>query len=402
MKRYIICLFLFFTTLAYGGNKPYVILISFDGFRWDYLDRGLTPNLNKLADKGVRALSLRPAFPSKTFPNHISLITGMYPDNHGIIGNYFKDTIKHKEYSLGDTAAVKEPFWYLGEAFWETAERNGIITASYFWPGSEISLDYRRPTYYEKYDHNRSYREKVKGIVNWLKLPADKRPHFITLYFHDTDTYGHDYGPDSPETNRAIARLDSVTAYLLNEIDKTDLKDSINYIFVSDHGMTAISPERTINIEAIIEKYKCSFQYDGPVMFVNPPEDKAEEIYELLKKSENHFKVYRKEEMPEYFHYNTHPFIYRLILVADLGWSLHSNEEPKWLSYAKGNHGYDNNQIDMHGIFLAYGPAFKSSYKTGTLWNIDLYPLLCKIFGISPRSNIDGKLERIEFILKEN
>ncbi len=401
MKRYIIYLFLFFTTFAYAGNKPYVILISFDGFRWDYLERGLTPNLNELADKGVKALSLRPAFPSKTFPNHISIITGMYPDNHGIIGNYFKDTIKNREYSLSDTAAIRESFWYLGEAFWETAERNGIITASYFWPGSEISLDYRHPTYFEKYDHNRSYQEKIKGIVNWLKLPASKRPHFITLYFHDTDTYGHDFGPDSPEINRAISRLDSVTAYLLNEIYKTELKDSINLIFVSDHGMTAIDSQKTINIEEIIEKFKCSFQYDGPIMFVNPPADKIEEVYKTLKKSENHFTVYKKEEMPGYFHFNTHPFIYQIVVIADLGWSLRTNKEPKWLSKSKGNHGYDNNLLDMHGIFFAYGPAFKTNYQTGTLWNIDIYPLLCKIFGISPRSNIDGKLERIEFILKE-
>jgi predicted AlkP superfamily pyrophosphatase or phosphodiesterase len=382
----------------YAQSKPYVILISFDGFRWDYIDRNLSPNLEKIRNEGVSALSLRPAFPSKTFPNHQSLITGMYIENHGIISNTFRDEINNELYRMGDTSAVRNGRWYLGEAFWETAERNGITTASYFWPGSEINIDYRRPTFFEKYEHYRPYEKRVEGVVNWLKLPIEKRPHFITLYFDDTDSQGHDFGTESPEVNNAIKRLDGMIGLLFKLLDEIKLKDSVNVIIVSDHGMTNTHKEKTINIEKLLQNQNCKYFDSGPFMTLNAPKENFDEVYRILKNSENHFKVYKKNEMPEYFHYNKHPFIGEFILIADIGWSLVSNRRAEYDS--KANHGYDNNHIDMHGIFLAIGPNFKSGYKTGTLWNIDLYPLLCKIFNITPRSNIDGKAERIEFILK--
>lgn len=400
MKR-IYFILIFLINIIISAQKPYVLLVSFDGFRWDYLERGLTPNLEKIRQNGVAALSLKPSFPSKTFPNHLSIVTGMYPENHGIIGNFFTDPYKNLKYKLNDTSAVKEARWYLGEAFWETAERNGIITASYFWPGSEINLSYRHPTYFVNYDHNRSYKEKINGIIKWLTLPQEKRPHFLTLYFHETDTYGHDFGPNSPEVNNAIKHLDSVSGYLFDELSKINMLDSINILFVSDHGMTEISKEKSINIEKLIEKYNCKIQDDGPIMFIEPPSQLKNEVYLTLKKNEKNYKVYLKEEMPDYYHFKNHPFIFSIIVVADLGWSLITNSKSEWINYAKGNHGYDNNQLDMHGIFIAIGPNFKKNYRTGTLWNIDIYPLLCKIFNIAPRSNIDGKLDRIEFILNE-
>lgn len=380
------------------SNRPYVILVSLDGFRWDYLNRGLSPNLENIRGNGVSALSLRPSFPSKTFPNHQSIITGMYIENHGIIANTFRDEFSNELYRMGDTSAVRNSRWYLGEAFWETAERNGITTASYFWPGSEMNLSYRRPTYFENYEHTRPYEKRVEGVANWLKLPVEKRPRFITLYFDDTDTQGHRYGTDSPELNNAIKRVDGMIGLLFTKLDELKMRDSVNVIVLSDHGMTNLSEERTINVENILKGMNCKLFDSGPLMTVEAPKEKFEEVYQLLKKSENHFKVYKKSEMPEYYHYKNHPFIGQLILVADMGWSLVSNRRSEYDS--KGNHGYDNNHTDMHGIFLAIGPNFKTGYRTGTLWNIDIYPLLCKIFNISPRSNIDGKAERIEFILK--
>ncbi len=397
---------LFFFALFYlsvnliAGTSKYVILISFDGFRWDYLNRGISPNLEKLRNEGISTLSLRPAFPTKTFPNHISLITGMYVENHGIISNHFHDCCHNLTYSMADTNSIRESRWYLGEAFWETAERNGIKTASYFWPGSELRLDYRRPSYYYKYDHNRHYEKKINGIIEWLKLPIEKRPHFITLYFHETDTYAHDYGVNSDEVNSAIKHLDSVTGFLVSELEKINMKDSVNIIIVSDHGMTDISIDRIINIESMIEDYDCKFADDGPYLQVMPNEDKIKDVYNILKKNENNYRVYLKEEMPGYYHYNKHPYIYPIIVIADIGWSVSTNRRSSWLGRARANHGYDRNHIDMHGIFIANGPSFKSNYKTGTLWNIDLYPLLCKIFQIQPRSNVDGNIERIGFILK--
>ena len=384
-----------------SSSKPYVLLISFDGFRWDYLNRGLSPNLESIRDNGASAVSLRPAFPTKTFPNHQSMITGMYIENHGIISNNFWDRMDNSWYGMQDTISTRDSRWYLGEAFWETAERNNIITASYFWPGSEMQLEYRHPTYYLHYDHYQKYKQKIDGVIDWLKLPQDKRPHFITLYFHETDTYGHDFGPNSEQANNAIKYLDTAAGYLFHQLKEINLYDSLDVIFVSDHGMTEISPERSINIQNIINEYDCHFNDYGPFMQVEPAKEELETVFELLKKNENHYKVYLKEKMPEYFHYSKNPFIYSIIIVADLGWSLVTNTNSDWIKNAKGNHGYDNNQMDMHGIFLAEGPHFKKGYRTGTVWNIDIYPLLCKIFDIYPRSNIDGNLERIEFILNE-
>jgi predicted AlkP superfamily pyrophosphatase or phosphodiesterase len=380
-------------------NKPYVILISFDGFRWDYSERSITPNISEIKNDGVHALSLKPSFPTKTFPNHLSIITGLYPQNHGIIFNSFIDPHSGEGYRLGDTISVRDSKWYLGEAFWETAERNGIRTASYFWPGSELALTHRRPTYFKYYDHNKPYIDRIEGIIDWLKLPPLERPHFITLYFHDTDSYGHRYGPNSDEINESIKRLDNLIGELKNRLIDINLFDSTNIIIVSDHGMTDIDTTRIVNIENILNSYDVAYGGSKPVMMIKPNPCDINEVYTLLKEKEEHYTVYLKDELPAHFHFSKHPFIYPIILVADIGWSLVRDDDLNG-EYNKGNHGYDNNHIDMHGVFIASGPNFKSNYKAGTISNVDIYPLLCKIFAIQPTGNIDGKLERVEFLLK--
>ncbi len=387
---------------THPNTEPYVLLISFDGFRWDYLDRGITPNLDKLIKKGVRAESFRPAFPSKTFPNHLSIITGMYPENHGIILNKFENPYTGKVYKLSDRKEVSNPEWYLGEPFWITADRNGIKTASFFWPASSMEGKGHHPDIFKYYDSKVNYESRVDTISSWLQLPISKRPHFYTLYYSLTDTYGHDYGPDSPEENYAIARLDTVTGYLIEQLKKINMFDSLNIIIVSDHGMTNISPERVINVEKMLKGYNVKYQSSGPIMMIST-NNKDDAVYRILKKNENHYKVYKKSEMPDYYFFDSNPFISNIILIADLGWSLVDNQSIK--SYVgkfamKGNHGYDKDALDMHGIFIAEGPAFKSNFRTGTIWNIDVYPLLCKIFNIAPRSNIDGKITRIDYILR--
>lgn len=395
-------LFLLIAQLSFGQNLPYTILISFDGFRWDYANRNITPNIDRLKAEGASALSLRPTFPSKTFPNHQSIITGMYNDHHGIISNFFKNPFTNEKYRLGDTNSVRESKWYLGEFFWETAERNGIKTASFFWPGSELHDTYRRPTMYKKYEHNFPYRARIDTVVKWLNLSQSIKPKFVTLYFHDTDSYGHNYGPNSQEIDQSISRVDSLLGYLFDNLEKTNMLDSTNIILVSDHGMTEISTERVINLDDFICGYDYNYSGDKPFATLNPPKDEVKEIYDLLKENENHYKVYLKDNLPSHYHYKDHPFIGPIILIAEIGWSIVNDKSLKRMKerYGLGNHGYDNNHTDMHGIFFASGPSFKKNYKTGTLWNVDIYPLLCEIYNIAPRGNIDGHLERIEFILK--
>jgi predicted AlkP superfamily pyrophosphatase or phosphodiesterase len=403
LKKYFYLFFLILIIFSntFSQNKPYLILFSFDAFRWDYTNRGLTPNFDSVKKHGVSSLSLRSVFPTKTFPNHFSIITGMYASNHGIIQNDFEDPFNSEWYSIWDSVAVKNPRWYLGEAFWETAERQGIKTASYFWPGSEMSLSYRHPCYFENYEHDRSYTTRIDGVINWLQLPYIERPHFITLYVDETDRMGHSFGPNSIEVNKAIQISDSLAGYLFSELKRINMLDSTNVIILSDHGMTEISNKRVINLEKIIGE-KNKIQGNGPIMMIEPANSHLEDVYNKLKQNETHFKVYKKEDFPKCFHYTNHPFISSLIVIADLGWSLETNKSEQRMSKRPmaGNHGYDNNELDMQGIFFAIGPSFKSGYRTGTLWNIDIYPLLCKIFNIYPRQNIDGRLERIEFILK--
>lgn len=385
-------------------NIPYTILISLDGFRWDYTNRGLTPNFDYIEQNGVKALSLKPSFPSITFPNHISIVTGMYPQNHGVIANTMYDPVTDKIYQLRDTSEVRNAYWYKGEMIWETARRQGVKTASYFWPGSEMNIEYRRPTIYEKYEHERDYLERINGVIEWLKLPYSERPKFITLYYDLADSEGHRYGPNSPQINSAISRLDSLIGILFNKLDEIKLRDSVNIIIVSDHGMTEISQERYVNIEDIASCKSCKFINRGAVMNIFI-EDKNEVdvVYKKLKNSEDHYKVYKPSEIPSHYHFNNFHLIGDLFILAEPGWSVGtSKDKDRMKDYNGGNHGFDNSFLDMHGIFYAIGPSFKKNYKTGTIENINIYPLLCKILSINPNRNIDGKLENISFILREN
>lgn len=403
-KFLVISAFLFlFAKIAVGQNNGYTILISFDGFRWDYANRGISPNLDYIKNNGVSALSLKPSFPSKTFPNHYTIVTGLYPQNHGIIANNFINPINGKIFKVGDTAAVRNPEWYKGEAIWETARRQGVKTASYFWPGSEVNQISRRPDYYEKYEHMKDYNLRIDGVINWLKLPYADRPRLITMYFDATDTYGHNFGTNSLEINFSIMKLDSLIGKLFEGLKNINLIDSTNIIIVSDHGMTDISSNKIINVQELLNGIDCTYWDMGPVMYLLPAKELTDKVYNTLKKSERNFKIYKKSEMPDYFHFSESYIIPDLILVADPGWSLVTDKDLKKYSsnYSGGNHGYDNNYLDMHGIFFAIGPDFKKGYKTGTLNNIDIYPLLADLLGIFPNQKIDGNLENIKFVLKK-
>ena len=393
-----------YAVLSYSQSQPYVILISFDGYRWDYINRGITPNINLLIDHGVKASSFKPVFPTKTFPNHLSIITGLYSENHGIIFNNFKNPFNGRVYRIGDSLEVKDSRWYKGEAFWETARRQGITTASYFWPSSDINLEYSRPDYFHHYDHERPYDVRVNGVLDWLILPYDQRPHFITMYFDLTDGVGHKFGPNSPEIDIAISSLDSTLGNLLSGLEEIQMRDSVNIILVSDHGITEVHFEKIINVEEMLEGYQFVPSNSGSSMMISADDGEIEKIYSLLKKNENHYKVYLKNDIPPYYHFSKSPMISEILLIAEMGWAVITNKNLKWMKPEKynGNHGYDNHHMDMHGVFIAAGPQFKNNYETGTINCLDVYPLLCKIFNIIPNNNIDGKLERIEFILNQD
>lgn len=395
--RFIVLLCLIPTLSAFGST--YVLLISFDGFRWDYLNRGLTPNLDRFAKNGIRAISLEPSFPSGTFPNHYTIVTGLYPQNHGIIGNHIYDKFSNSSFSLKDASAVSDPRWYFGEAIWETAKRQGILTASFFWPGSELKLDYRRPDYYVPFDPKIPYKVRIDSVISWLKFPFDQKPKFITLYFEETDTKGHDYGPNSPQIDTAIALCDQLFGYLIEQLKSINFIDSINIIVVSDHGMAEINKSRIIVLKNLLQIGKIKVNSYGYLASITGDKDSVEKAFQILKLNEKHFKVYTRQEVPEFYHFSNNPWIGDIVVIPDFEWTV-AFDSTEYTFKVKGTHGFDNHWIDMHGIFIAGGPAFKNGYTTGTLKNVDIYPLLCKILKIVPRGNIDGKLERIEFILK--
>lgn len=407
MKRVtvlILLLIVLFAVTVHASERPYVLLISLDGFRWDYIERGLSPNLEWIAANGVEALSLEPVFPTKTFPTHYSIVTGLYAENHGMISNSFIDWETGERFSLRNREMVENAKYYQGEAIWETLRRHGIITASYFWPGSEMNLEYRRPHYFQRYDHERPHRDRIEGIIEWLKLPEEKRPQFLTLYYSDVDSEGHRTGPYSDELNESIAFVDSLMGILLDRLEEIGMLDKMNIIVVSDHGMTEVSPDRVIELHPILDDYDVITDGVGPVVMIKPNNpDELDEIYERLRDTEANYRVYRKEAMPSYWRYSAHAYIMPLIVVADIGWSLATRPfDPTRSFFASGgNHGYDNKHLDMHGIFYAIGPAFRSGYRTGTIRSIDIYPLILEIFGIQPRSGIDGDLDNIRFLLRE-
>jgi predicted AlkP superfamily pyrophosphatase or phosphodiesterase len=402
-RLYLFIIFILLGELSAQDATPYTILVSFDGFRWDYPNRGITPTFKMIEKNGVSALSLQPSFPSKTFPNHYTIVTGLYPQNHGIISNNMYDPFFNEYFSLGNRSAVENSRWFKGEAIWETAKKQGIKTASYFWPGSEINIEYRRPNYFHYYEHNRPYSERISGIIEWLKLPYNERPKFITVYFDAADTYGHKFGPNSEKINQIITGLDSLLNNLLVELKKINLFDSTNIIIVSDHGMNEVSIDRLINIDELLKGFTYKTLDDGPFMFLYPQAEDKSSVYFKLKENEIHFRVYCKNELPEYYHLSNSHLLSDIIIIADPGWSLvnQKNLSSYNAQSFSGNHGYDNFHTDMHGIFYAMGPSFKKGYKTGTIRNIDIYPLLCNILRIKPRINIDGRFEQIQPVLIE-
>ena len=228
-------------------DEQYVILVSFDGFRYDYIERVDTPNFDYIEKGGVKAKSLKPIFPSFTFPNHYSIATGCYVDKHKIIGNEFNTSLGQYSYKNRDT--VQDARWYGAEPIWVTAEKNGIITATYFWVGSEAKIGGYYPTYYKYYEFGIDPIVKVNQVIDWLKLPIKQRPKLIYLYFNEPDHAGHEYGTNSEEVNKQIKISDDVLGYLLESIKKLNIYDKINIVIVSDHGMVDVSDDKVINID---------------------------------------------------------------------------------------------------------------------------------------------------------
>lgn len=378
-------------------TEQYVVMLSMDGWRWDYASRVETPNLDYIATMGVMAEYSKPAFPSKTFPNHYSMATGLYPDNHGIVDNNFTCP-ELGTYRLGDRASVENGAFYGGEPIWVTAETQGVTTASFFWVGSEAPVKGVQPTYWKQFDGRVPFTDRIDTVLHWLQLPLDQRPRLVTFYFQEPDSQGHATGPDSPEIDQLVMHLDSLVGVLIAGLKDLDIYNQINLIVTSDHGMTEVSPERYIDISAYTPRNWYTRTHGGnPLLHADPIEGMMDSIYNILQQVENIY-VWKKAEVPARLNYGTNPRIGELVILADSTWSVGWGRAREGYN-SGGAHGWDNAKKDMHTIFYAMGPAFKVNHRHQAIEVVDLYPLIARIMGLRP-AEVDGKMERVEGMLR--
>jgi predicted AlkP superfamily pyrophosphatase or phosphodiesterase len=398
-------LFLVLTLLLFSGfrkdsRKPfknYVVLVSLDAFRWDYNRLYKTPNLNKMAQEGVKADRMISSFPTVTFPNHYSIATGLYPDHHGLINNSFSAPDLGLFYRMGDRSAVENPSFYGGEPIWVTAEKQGARSASFFWVGSEAPVGGIHATYWKKYDESVTYEARIDTVIKWLGYPQEKRPELVTLYFDEPDATSHDSGPVSPQTEKVVERLDSLMGVLRTKLSELPDAKKINLIILSDHGMGSVSSKKYINIKELVPpRMIASITGGNPLYLINPAEGKRDSVLYLLNRSEG-LQAWKKSDVPARFHYGTNPRIPEIVVLADSSWSIGTRADGS--SIRAGAHGYDNLNSDMFSIFYAAGPAFKKNYRFESLNNIDVYNLICKILDVKPAKN-DGNPEHLKKLLR--
>ena len=386
---------------AVSTPSPRVLLISFDGFRADYVDRPNAINLRRLAARGVRAERLIPAFPSKTFPNHYTLVTGLTPEHHGVIANVMRDPALGT-FRTDDTLAVWEPRWWGGEPIWVTAEKQGRRTATYFWPGSEAAIGGVRPTWHERYEDRRPNTVRVQRVLEWLAMPADSAPALITLYFSDTDNAGHRYGPLASQTDSAIARVDSALGAIMDGVDRLGLHDVVNIVVVADHGMAESSGQRLIVLDDYLDLSTVDVVDWTPVAAIAPRDGDIERVYRALARRHPHLQVYRKGEVPTRFHYNENPRIAPIVAVADEGWSITDRASLARRgreSYDGGQHGYDPALISMGALFVAAGPGIAQGRRVPPFRNVHVYALMARLLGLRPAPT-DGSIDSVRALLR--
>lgn len=367
-----------------------LILISIDGFRWDYLQQHDAPTLKTLAAAGVHATRMTPSFPSKTFPNHYTLVTGLYPQNHGIVANWFYDPADNAKFDMGKTEAR---WWKGGEPVWITAEKQGVRSACFFWPGSESEHEGLRPSFFRPFDKKLNAAERVDGLLAWLALPPGQRPRFATLYFDIVDTIGHKFGPLTPETAAAVKEADEAVARLLAGLARLGLRDSASLVVVSDHGMSKSPPEKVVFLEDLMDKSQVRVEATGPYGGVRPHPgvDVDALVAGIRAKLPPSIQVYRREDVPARLHYNTGDLIPPVLLIADDHWTIEekSRWSPVWAATNKATHGWDPATPNMGALFIASGPVFQRRVTIPDVANIHVYNLLCAALGIKPAAN-DG------------
>ena len=384
-------------------DKPYLILISFDGFRPDYLDRFDAPNFRRVLRRGTRARAMIPVFPSLTFPNHYSLVTGLHPERHGIVGNTFYDPQRNESYSFRGTSTVTDGTWYRGEPIWVTAETQGMVAACFFWPGSEAAINGVRPTFWNTYDGSIPNRTRINTVVNWLRLPAERRPHMITLYFSDIDVASHEGPLNAPAIKSAVDSLDATLETLLDSLEALPIREQIYLLLTSDHGMVETSASRTIMLSSLVDTNMVRVGFTGPVasLHVKGGAAEATRIRDQVNARLKHGRAYLRQDMPERHHYRADPRIGDVVIVMDESWTVATSPLSKlriWESW--GQHGWDPALQSMQALFAISGPDIRADAIVPEVENVDVYPLMTELLGLRAAEGIDGRPGRIRALVK--
>ena len=379
-------------------TKPYVILVSLDGFRYSYATQFGAPALAHLAAEGASAPEgMIPSFPSVTFPNHFSIITGLYPEHHGIVENSFYDPVRKESYAIKNVQAVTDGSWYTGVPLWVLAEKQGMRSACFFWPTSDAEIDGTRPTFYLHYDGTIPDEQRIEQVVQWLKLAPAERPHFITLYYSEPDHSGHKFGPDTQQTADAVHHVDALVGTLIADLKTVHLP--VDVIVLSDHGMATVEGQ-WIDLDHYADLSQ--FQTDGALLYPND-EAAAARAYHQLKGASDKFVVYRRADVPAHLHYNSNARIGDPVVIATGPYMIraHATDNPEITEPdLKGEHGYDPRQMkSMRAIFYAIGPDIRPGAKVPPFENVDVYPFIAKILGLEI-GPIDGHLQPLQGILR--
>ncbi len=380
-------------------REPVTILVSIDGFHPSYLDRGITPTLSSLATGGVSA-AMRPSFPTKTFPNHWTLVTGLVPDHHGITANRMEDKTRPDEVF---TMATVDPYWWNdAKPVWVEAEEAGIRSAAMFWPGSAVPWggtaegwgpveDGTLPSDWQQFSMQVSNTQRVNSVLDWLRRPADIRPEFLTLYFDTVDSAGHDAGPDSEEVNAALRDVDAHIAMLVQGL--REFGQPANLVIVSDHGMAATSSERVIALDDILDSSLYRLVEGGAYATFEPADGKAGEFREAILADHKRMTCWAKENIPARYNYGTHDRIPPYLCLPETGWTITPSAPTS--SWTGGSHGYDPFAPEMLSLFIAHGPAFRNGASLPDFDNTDVAPLLRHLVGLRQATRADGSLDTL-------
>lgn len=376
-------------------DKPYVILVSIDGFRYDYAERF---DANNLLGFDVKAEKMIPSFPSKTFPNHYAIVSGLYPGHNGLVSNEFYDRVLGLNYLISNRSVVENPKFYNGTPLWVLATKHNMVNASMFWVGSEAPIRGEHPTYYFKYDGGISHSDRVNQTIAWLQLPEEERPHFITLYFSITDDIGHDFGPDSNEISQGVKNIDNTIGNLVSKVEQLNLP--VNIIVVSDHGMLEVDREDVIYLDELLPS-NINFSSSFPSMVYSTNQERIDSVYQGLVVDTARFSVFLKNNLPSRYHYDKEQErIGDLVIMPKAPYTFGTRSQP--LAHGSSTHGYDPFLTpEMGSIFYANGPAFKKINNLAPFENIHVYPLMATILGLKyKKDSIDGSIDVLLPILK--